>query len=153
MRFAVIVLGTFLALNGWVGAQAYPSYERPSDVSAAWADAWSAKNLDAVMALYAPDAEFMPGSVPSWVGTAVIRKNFSGMLAQYSADLHLHSARIEASGHLAFDSGTYDETITEVKTGKVIHPRGNYLFVFRRQKNGEWKILEQTWTQFGERKL
>ena len=146
------IYASALALMIVAGAARAASTEYVA-VGAAWADAWSAKNLDAVMALYAPDAEFMPGSVPSWVGTAVIRKNFSGMLAQYSADLRLHSARIEASGHLAFDSGTYDETITEVKTGKVIHPRGDYLFVFRRQKNGEWKILEQTWTQFGERKL
>lgn len=120
--------------------------------SVIWAKDWSAKDLDAVMALYAPDAEFMPGATDSWVGAAGIRKNFAGVLAQYSAQIHLQSVRSEASGDLAYDSGVYDETITSVKDKKVIHPRGNYLFVFRRQK-GEWKILEQTWTQFGERKL
>ena len=118
-----------------------------------WAADWSAKNLDAVMALYDPDAEFMPGSMESWVGKAAIRKNFTGVLAQYSADLHLHSQRSFALGDLAYDCGVYDETITSLKDHKVIHPRGNYLFIFRRQKTGEWKILEQTWTQFGERKL
>jgi len=122
-------------------------------LSNAWAAAWSAKNLGAVMALYAPNAEFMSGSSESWVGVAAIRKNFAGVLAQYSAALYLHSARSGASGDLAYDSGVYDETITAVKGGTVIHPRGNYLFVFQRQKNGDWKILEQTWTQFGPRKL
>jgi len=51
-------------------------------LSNAWAAAWSAKNLGAVMALYAPNAEFMSGSSESWVGVAAIRKNFAGVLAQ-----------------------------------------------------------------------
>ena len=120
--------------------------------SAMWAKDWSAKNLDAVMSLYAPDAEFMPGFTESWVGKAAIRKNFAGVLAQYAAQVHLQSVRSDASGDLAYDSGLYDEKVTSVKDGKVLQVRGNYLFVFRRLK-GEWKILEQTWTQFGERKL
>jgi len=150
MRFAVVVLVAFAGC-AFAEPNAYP--QQVSDVSTRWVDNWNAKYLNAVMALYAPDAEFMPGSSESWVGTAAIRKNFAGVLAQYSANIHLKSRHIEASGDLAYDSGTYDETITEVKTGKVIRPRGNYLFVFRRQKNGGWKILEQTWTQFGPREL
>ena len=136
-------------------AGAAPAGAAPQDylaVGNAWAADWSAKNLDAVMALYASDAEFMPGFTESWVGKAAIRKNFAAVLAQYSAKVHLKSVRSEASGELAYDSGLYDENVTAVKDGKVLHVRGNYLFVFRRQK-GEWKILEQTWTEFGERKL
>ena len=157
MRIAGFVLGIFLVLDGFSSADARSaggaSSELPSDVSAAWASDWSTKNLDAVMALYAPDAEFMPGSTESWVGTAVIRKSFAGVLSQYSAKVHLHSVRIEASGNLAYDSGLYDETVTPVKGGKALQFRGNYLFVFRHVKNGEWKILEQTWTEFGPSKL
>jgi uncharacterized protein (TIGR02246 family) len=140
----------FAALVFTAAAASASPYSALSDE---WAADWSAKKLDAVMALYAPDAEFMPGFTESWVGTATIRKNFAGMLAQYTTDLHLHSMRCAASGDLAYDSGVYDETITQLKDGKVIRPRGNYLFVFQRQKNGEWKILEQTWTLFGPRKL
>jgi ketosteroid isomerase-like protein len=95
----------------------------------------------------------MPGPTESWIGVASIRKNFAGVLAQYSANIHLHSVRSEASGNLAYDSGLYDERVTPVKGGKVNHVRGNYLFIFKRQKNGEWKFLEQTWTEFGPEKL
>lgn len=145
--FAAIL--AFLAAMGPAGAAPPPHVA----VGSEWAADWSSKNLDAVMSLYDPNAEFMAGSTEGWVGKAAIRKNFVGVLAQYSADLHLHSQRSFASGDLAYDSGVYDETITSLKDHKVIHPRGNYLFVFRRQKTGDWKILEQTWTQFGERKL
>jgi len=121
-------------------------------MSAAWAADWNTKKLDAVLAFYAPDAVFSPGAGGRWEGAA-IRKNFADLLAQYTADLHLHSARSGASGDLAYDSGTYVEDVTPVKPGAVIHATGNYLFLFQRQKDGAWKILEQTWTFYDPGKL
>ena len=117
------------------------------DLSARWAGYWNAKNLDAVMKLYAPQPVFLPTVGPRWSGLAAIRKNFAGVLALYSPDIALHSIRCEVSGTLAYDSGSYDETIVPVKGGKAIHVTGNYIFLFQRQKNGAWKILEQSWTE------
>ena len=124
----------------------------PYGLSQQWAAAWSAGKIDRVMSLYAPDAEFMPGPSESWIGTARIRRNFVGVLAQYRARLQLRMARRYASGDLALESGTYEEATTPTKGGPANHARGNYLFVFRRLRNGQWKFLEQTWTEFAPAK-
>ena len=106
------------------------------------------------MSLYAPNAVFMPQSGERWSGVAEIRAHFAPMLPKYKADLHLRSVRVENSGALAFDSGTYSETIVEL--GKKAAPmrfRGNYLFVLRRDTSRRWKLIEQTWTALGSAAL
>jgi|SRR5580704_18368374 uncharacterized protein (TIGR02246 family) len=119
-----------------------------NSLSAEWASDWSAKKLDAVMTLYAPEPVFLPTVGLRWVGLGMIRKNFGQLLAEYNPHIALHSINADSSNNLAYDSGTYEETITPVKNGRAITTKGAYLFVFQRQKDGDWKILEQTWTDF-----
>ena len=57
------------------------------------------------------------------------------------------------AGELGYDSGTYDETIVPLKYGKPRHLAGSYLFLFQIQADGEWKILEQSWTESRAGKL
>ena len=124
-----------------------------SDIGEQWAGYWNAKNLDAIMTLYGPEPMFLPTTGHGWQGVAEIRKNFAGLLATYDPRINLHSVRSEASGNLAYDSGSYDEVVAPVKGGKAIHASGSYLFLFKRAKGGGWKILEQTWTEFEPVKL
>lgn len=123
------------------------------DLGAEWAGYWNAKNLDAIMKLYAPEPVFLPTSGERWEGKAAIRRNFAAGLAQYDPNLTMKSVTAGVSGNLGYDSGTYDETVAPVKGGKAIRAKGNYLFLFQRQPNGRWKILEQTWTEYDPSKL
>ncbi|MGD0142978.1 MAG: hypothetical protein ABSC92_07455 [Rhizomicrobium sp.] len=125
-------------------AQSAPS---PSELSAVWAGDWSAKNLDAVMQLYAPKPVFLPTVGQSWDGLPAIRKNCANLLAKFNPHIVLHSIWSEKSETLAYDSGSYDETLVLTARGKPIHSKGNYLFVFERRASGPWKILEQTFTE------
>jgi ketosteroid isomerase-like protein len=122
-------------------------YTPVMDISQQWAGFWNARNVQAVMTLYAPEPVFHPAIGATWEGAAAIRKNFTGLLKDYDPDVTLHSVRSETSGTLAYDSGTYSEVIARVKGGAAIRARGSYLFLFQRQKHGGWKILEQTWTE------
>jgi ketosteroid isomerase-like protein len=138
------VLGVGVAMPG----RAEPARLTPvMDVSQQWAGYWNAKNLDAVMALYAPEPNFMPTIGEAWTGVTSIRKEFAGVLAVYDPHIVLHSLRSETSGTLAYDSGNYEETVAPVKGGAAIRTSGSYLFVFQKQKHGGWKILEQAWTE------
>ena len=128
---------------------AAPPPSEPAGLSAQWAAAWSGKQLDALMALYAPEPTFLTASGQRWDGAAAIRAHFAEGLAEYNPALTLSSAKSGASGDLAYDSGTYEETTTAVKGGGAIRARGSYLFLFQREKDGGWKILEQAWTQTG----
>src|ERR1700688_3833372 len=102
-------------------------------LSETWAADWSAKKLDAVIALYEPEPVFLPTIGPRWVGLAAIRKNFAGLLENYDPHVVLHSLETGSAGRLGYDSGTYEETITPVKGGKPIPSRGAYLFLFQRE--------------------
>jgi ketosteroid isomerase-like protein len=117
------------------------------DLSQQWAGYWNAKNLKAVLTLYAPEPVFHSTVGPALKGLGAIRRNFAGLLKDYDPDLALHSERSETSGTLGYDSGTYEETVARVKGGAPIKARGSYLFLFQKQKRGGWKILEQTWTE------
>jgi len=123
------------------------------DISAEWAGYWNAKNLDAVMTLYVSDPTFLPNVGRGWIGAAELRKNFADLLKVYDPRIVLTSTKSETSGDLAYDTGLYDETIAPVKGGKAIQAKGHYLFLFRREKHGRWKILEQSWTSFEPLKL
>jgi len=48
------------------------------------------------------------------------------------------------SGNLAYDSGTYRETLTDRATGKAQKVSGTYLTVYRRMGE-KWLIAEQMW--------
>ncbi len=122
-------------------------------VSRAWAADWSAAKLDDLMALYAPDAVFHPISGVRWMGVPEIRRNCAAGLAQYRARLHLHSSASRSSGDLGYDSGTFEEDTTPIKGGQTVHSRGTYLFLFTREPNGSWKLLEQTWTEYDPGRL
>jgi ketosteroid isomerase-like protein len=141
---------SMIAAFGWMLLSASSQAWAADPLSQTWATDWSAKRLDAVVALYAPQPVFLPTIGPRWVGLAVIRKNFAGLLKMYDPHVVLHSIETGRSGKLGYDSGTYNETITPVKGGKSIPSGGAYLFLFQRERSGEWKILEQTWTSFDQ---
>jgi ketosteroid isomerase-like protein len=145
-RFACLAwIGLYAAAGMMTGeAQAAPS---PSELSTIWAADWSAKNLDAVMQLYAPNPVFLPTVGASWNGLSTIRKNCAGLQARFNPHIAVHSLWSTASGELAYDSGSYEETLVPTAGGKAIHAMGNYIFIYQRRANGSWKIVEQTFTE------
>src|ERR1700722_13290375 len=150
MKETARVVVVLLCASLWTSAFAQPaeSFSSPESLSMEWAADWSAKKLEAVMTLYAPEPVFLPTVGPRWEGTGVIRKNFASLLAKYNPHVVLHSIKTGSSGDLAYDSGIYKESITPIKRGNPIVTEGAYLFLFQRLQDGNWKILEQTWTDF-----
>jgi uncharacterized protein (TIGR02246 family) len=115
-----------------------------AQISARWAKEWSAKNLEAVIALYADDAVFLPATGSRVTGRAANRDLFEKALAANTSELHLESKVTERSGNLAYDSGDYEEKT--ISGGIARSGRGNYLAVFRRDGKNQWRIVEHMWT-------
>ena len=99
-----------------------------------------AKDANAlVAAFYAEDAEvFAPGQ-PVVSGLAEIRQLWGGFLPILS-HLALHTTRIEASGNLAYGSGTYEMSLTPPEA-PPIEDSGKYVVVYRRQADGSYKVV------------
>jgi len=115
-----------------------------TQISQEWAKEWSAKNVDALVALYAEDAVFLPADGSRVTGRVAIRDLFDKALAVNTADLRVHSKVTEQSANFAYDSGEYEETITS--GGVKRSGQGNYLVVFKRDKDRRWRIVEHMWT-------
>jgi uncharacterized protein (TIGR02246 family) len=114
-----------------------------AQISERWAKEWGAKNLAAVIALYADDAVFLPSTGSRVTGRAAIRDLFEKALATNTSNLHVRSKVTEQSGDLAYERGEYEETMTSA--GVTRSGQGNYLVILRRNGN-QWLIVEHMWT-------
>jgi ketosteroid isomerase-like protein len=111
-----------------------------------WARNLHDKHVDASVAEYAADAEFINPDGSRAHGTAELRHLFETVTGMFDSDLVFESKKVEISGDLAYDSGTYQEGLTVRATGKAQRASGSYLTVYRRGKDGAWLIVEQVWT-------
>jgi len=132
----------------------------PSAISQSWAKSWSAKQLQATLDLYTPDAAFLTADGARITGKPAIRNLFQQGLDSADPQITFHSISSSSSGDLAYDSGEYDETLTFtgrapalVATDKPVPAagtkmqfHGNYLIVFRRQPDGRWLIAQHMWS-------
>ncbi len=111
----------------------------------ALAQAAEAKDLDKCMSFYVDDPVlFVPGA-PAVVGKDAVRKAFEGFLGAQSLKLETSGLLIDVaqSGDLAFERGSYSNTITDAK-GKTTTETGKLVLVWKKQADGSWKIAADT---------
>jgi ketosteroid isomerase-like protein len=104
------------------------------------------KHINQSVAEYAADGEFLQPDGQRVKGTAALRQLFETITATMDSDLAFTSVRMETSGDLAYDSGTYRETLVIRASRKRLESTGSYLTVYRRGRGGVWLIVEQVWT-------
>ena len=110
-----------------------------------WAYDLHEKRLEASTALYSADAIFIQPNGARVKGSAAIRRLYEKVTSTFDSSLNFSSERVEISRDLAYDSGTYTETLVMRATHKSILNKGSYLTIYRRSKDGNWKIVEQMW--------
>jgi ketosteroid isomerase-like protein len=111
-----------------------------------WARQLRDKRIDALVAAYAQDGEFLQPDGSRVRGTAQIRKLYETITGIFDSDLVFESQRVEESGNLIYDTGTYHESLIVRATGKPQLSTGSYLTIYRRNPSGSWLIIEQMWT-------
>lgn len=109
-----------------------------------WAKQWNAKDLDHVVAIYAPDAVYLPPHHAAVHGRDAIREYLKGPLGHGATDLTFEVTYIKHDGNLAYDVGRYAMTVLQDGTRK--QDRGKYLTVWRRQAEGSWHIAADAWS-------
>jgi uncharacterized protein (TIGR02246 family) len=123
-----------------------PAADQVAKLRSDWAKNLHAKKLDEITALYAEDAVFLQPSGERVTGRPAIRDLCRSVMETFASDITLHSIVSEVSGDLAYDSGDFHETLVKLSDDTKADVQGNYLMIFKRQRDGSWLILEQVWT-------
>jgi ketosteroid isomerase-like protein len=111
-----------------------------------WVQDLRSKKLEPILKFYAADAAFLQPNGERITGSAALRTLFQNIMATFNSDLTLHSLKLEASGNLAYDSGEFQETLTNISTGGKIESKGSYVIIYKREANGAWRIVQHVWT-------
>jgi ketosteroid isomerase-like protein len=141
LAFATIFVMFFPSATGQTSTSAALAKIRET-----WIQDLRAKQLEPLLKFYALDAVFLQPTGERITGSAAIRTLFQTIMAAFNSDLTLHSQNLEASGDLAYDSGDFQETLTNTATGAKISSNGSYIIIFKRQPAGNWKIVQQVFT-------
>jgi ketosteroid isomerase-like protein len=94
------------------------------------------------------DAVVLPPDAPAREGKAAcllfVRDVLKAMLSHFDRELVCESAEIVVDGSLAFDRGSFSQTLREKGTSEVVRERGHYLWVYVRRAAG-WKLARVIW--------
>ena len=110
-------------------------------VSMKWESAAQARDLDAVMAVFAKDAVTFPAEEAPREGTAAIRANIEeewGEMPDFSVDWETTSVTIAEAGDMAWERGTW--TFDPDGDGELDSLSGEYLTIYEKI-DGEWKVV------------
>lgn len=111
-----------------------------------WLAAFKSKNVERAISFYASDAAFLQPTGDRIEGIEAIRELYKKVASTFDSDLMVRSRNLEVSADLAFDSGEYEEILTDRATAQKQHFRGQYVMVFRLSSDGHWKIIQHVWT-------
>ena len=145
MRYLVATLLLMFSLNTWtqrVGQKEVSTEEPGRHLRQEFLRAYNAKDVDAVVALYADDATLVSDG-GTFKGRDEIRKWVKAGVDQGSRLEAIEPSVEKSSGTLAYETGR-----TRRLVGSVVH-LGQYLIVMEKI-GGEWKIVQHFSLSAGE---
>ena len=98
--------------------------------------AYNDKNADAVAAIYAEDAQFLPQGAPAVNGRAAIREHYANEIATAWAKISVVSDAPVVAGDWAWRSGTWSVSAPPLS--------GKYVDVWHRTAEG-WRLYRDIW--------
>ncbi len=114
------------------------SARSPEEIDPLFAQALNAADLDALMALYEPQASLMPSPGKVVVGTAAIREALSAFLAA-RPNIALSQRLVSRTDDLALVTSKWELTMTGAD-GQRSTMNGQSVEVVRRQADGSWRF-------------
>ncbi len=142
------VLATIIAPIFLSNAQSVPqdkTIAALAEIRDAWVQDLHDKQLEPILKFYAPNAAFLQPSGERITGATALRNLFQNIMTTFDSNLTLCSLRLETSGDLAYDSGEFVETLTNIATGAKISSKGSYIIIYKRETGG-WRIVQHAWT-------
>jgi uncharacterized protein (TIGR02246 family) len=99
----------------------------------------NAGDLEAVVALYDPDASFVPPSGETVVGLDKIRPALAGLISR-KARFHGQVVKVVTAGDVALLYTDWQGTTVD-PSGKTVEVRHKAIELVRRQPDGTWKLI------------
>jgi len=151
---------TFVLLGaaGWGGTIWYKANNKPAVVvdpeasmaavkaaDTAWAKSAAARDVTTVMSYYADGAFVLPPNQDLATNKPSIAKVWTDLLVKgRDVTWTPGAADVSSSGDLVYLEGYYLNTTHQAK-GKDVLERGKYLSVWKKQSDGSWKCVADTW--------
>jgi uncharacterized protein (TIGR02246 family) len=124
---------------------------RPADATSAirqmgnaWARNWNAGDLEKVVAVYAPDAVYLPPHHEAVHDRDAIREYLRGPCSHGLSGLAFDVTYVKQSGSVAWDVGTYRMNVPQ-DDGTTREDHGKYLTVWKRAGT-KWLITADAWS-------
>ena len=109
-------------------------------------DALRMNDADAVLAFVADDVVLMPPGEAPVRGKHAMREWYAAFLSQFrTSSLALADREVLAGDDWAVDLGTYEWGLTPAAGGAPVVDRGNYVQVWKRQPDGQWRFAREIW--------
>lgn len=131
--------GSLVSFEARETDQGAPSATALEAGTAAWMEAFAAKDVDAMNALYAEDAVLLPPDAPAIFGRDAIRAALAEMFAS-GITVELEDLEIKVVDDLGYKAGRYR---TIGGDGSLID-RGKYIEIWTKS-NGAWVIHRDIW--------
>jgi len=108
-----------------------------------WNQEYAAKDFDKIVAHYTDDATLMAPGAPPASGRTAIQGVLKSMLADPALSLKFQASRVEvaSAGDVGWTQGSYQMTLTDPATNKVVHDAGSYVTTYKKQSDGSWKAV------------
>jgi ketosteroid isomerase-like protein len=109
-----------------------------------WSRAAAKRDIDLIVSFYAEDGNAYPPNEPAAIGKAAARKVWAAYLSEPSFKISWKTTKAEVSGDMGYTVGTYEDSF-DGPDGKTVHERGKYLCIWKKQKDGSWKAIQDMW--------
>jgi ketosteroid isomerase-like protein len=115
-------------------------------MDADWMKTAATKDAGAWVAFYSDDAVVLPPNEKIATDKEAIRKSVGGLLSLPGLSLKWQPTKVEVSksGDLGYLYGTYSLTANDDK-GKPVNDVGKILEIWKKQSDGSWKCIVDTW--------
>jgi uncharacterized protein (TIGR02246 family) len=125
-----------------------------AETLSAYNQALNSSDTNAVMPLYAQDGVFMPPYSSSAVGLAEVRKAYDAVFAAIQLTVKFQIAEIvEMSPDWVFARTNSAGTTLNHATGAISKEGNQELFIFRKEKDGRFRIARYSFSTTNPRKV
>src|ERR1700731_5469344 len=115
------------------------------EADAATLKAAQANDVDGAVANYADDASWLPPNSPLVHGKAAIKAGWAKLISNpgFTIDWQINKLEVGRAGDLAYTIYTYQMALDGAK-GKPITDQGKDVAVWKKQSDGAWKMVADT---------